>query len=59
MQTEVYTASNDGKITPNNLYQICWGLGGGGSSTNAITGKAKSKTMVNYLKDVLKISTIP
>ena len=35
------------------------GLGGGGGGTNAITSKAKSKTMGNYLKDALKISTIP
>ena len=56
---EVYTASNDGKITPNNLLPDLPGLGGGGGGTNAITGKAKSKTMGNYLKDALKISTIP
>ena len=35
------------------------GLGGGGGGTNAITGKAKTKTMGNYMKDALKISTIP
>ena len=56
---EVYTASNDGKITPNNLLPDLPGLGGGGGGTNAITGKAKSKTMGNYLKDALKILTFP
>ena len=35
------------------------GLGGGGGGTNAITSKAKTKTMGNYMKDLLKISTIP
>ena len=35
------------------------GLGGGGGGTNAITDKAKTKTMGNYMKDLLKISTIP
>ena len=39
---EVYTASNDGKITPNNLLPNLPGLGGGGGGTNAITDKAKS-----------------
>ena len=56
---EVYTASNDGKITPNNLLPDLPGLGGGGGGTNAITDKAKSKTMGNYLKDALKILTFP
>ena len=56
---EVYTASNDGKITPNNLLPDLPGLGGGGGGTNAITSKAKSKTMGNYLKDALKILTFP
>ena len=56
---EVYTASNDGKITPNNLLPNLPGLGGGGGGTNAITDKAKSKTMGNYLKDALKILTFP
>ena len=35
------------------------GLGGGGGGTNAITGKAKTKTIGNYMKDAFKISTIP
>ena len=35
------------------------GLGGGGGGTNSITDKAKTKTMGNYMKDALKISTIP
>ena len=35
------------------------GLGGGGGGTNAITSKAKNKTIGNYMKDAFKISTIP
>ena len=35
------------------------GLGGGGGGTDAITGKAKTKTIGNYMKDAFKISTIP
>ena len=35
------------------------GLGGGGGGTNAITDKAKTKTIGNYMKDAFKISTIP
>ena len=35
------------------------GLGGGGGGTNSITDTAKTKTMGNYMKDLLKISTIP
>ena len=35
------------------------GLGGGGGGTNAITGKAKTKTMGNYMKDAFKIATFP
>ncbi len=56
---EVYTASNDGKITPNNLLPDLPGLGGGGGGTDAITGKAKSKTLGAYMSDAFKISTIP
>ena len=56
---EVYTASNDGKITPNNLLPDLPGLGGGGGGTDSVTSKAKSKTMGNYLKDALKILTFP
>ena len=35
------------------------GLGGGGGGTNAITDKAKTKTMGNYMKDAFKIATFP
>ena len=35
------------------------GLGGGGGGTDAITGKAKSKTLSAYMSDAFKISTIP
>ena len=35
------------------------GLGGGGGGTDAITSKAKTKTIGNYMKDAFKISTIP
>ena len=35
------------------------GLGGGGGGTNAITSKAKNKTIGNYMNDALKISPIP
>ena len=35
------------------------GLGGGGGGTDAITGKAKTKTVGNYAKDMLKSLTIP
>jgi len=35
------------------------GLGGGGGGTNAITGKAKTKTLGNYAKDAFKIATFP
>ena len=35
------------------------GLGGGGGGTDAITGKARTKTIGNYMKDAFKISTIP
>jgi len=35
------------------------GLGGGGGGTNAITMKAKSKTLGAYMSDAFKISTIP
>ena len=41
----------DGKELP--------GLGGGGGGTNAITGKAKTKTFKNRVKDVGKILTFP
>ena len=35
------------------------GLGGGGGGTDAITSKAKSKTLSAYMTDAFKISTIP
>ena len=35
------------------------GLGGGGGGTDAITDKAKTKTIGNYAKDAVKIGTIP
>ena len=41
----------DGKELP--------GLGGGGGGTNAITAKAKGKTLKNRIKDVGKILTFP
>ena len=50
---EVYTASNDGKITPNNLLPDLPGLGGGGGAPMQLC-VLKSKTMVNYQKTYLK-----
>ena len=41
----------DGKELP--------GLGGGGGGTNAITDKAKSKSLKNRVKDVGKLATVP
>ena len=35
------------------------GLGGGGGGTDAVTSKAKSKTLGAYMSDAFKISTIP
>ena len=35
------------------------GLGGGGGGTNAITDKAKGKSLKNRIKDVGKILTFP
>ena len=35
------------------------GLGGGGGGTNAITAKAKGKTLKNRIKDVGKVLTFP
>ena len=35
------------------------GLGGGGGGTNAITDKAKGKTLKNRIKDVGKMATVP
>ena len=46
-------------LFPNNELPDLPGLGGGGGGTNAITGKAKTKTIGNYMKDAFKISTIP
>ena len=46
-------------LFPNNELPDLPGLGGGGGGTDAITGKAKTKTIGNYMKDAFKISTIP
>ena len=46
-------------LFPNNELPDLPGLGGGGGGTNAITGKAKTKTIGTYMKDAFKISTIP
>ena len=46
-------------LFPNNGLPDLPGLGGGGGGTDAITGKAKTKTIGNYMKDAFKISTIP
>ena len=35
------------------------GLGGGGGGTDAITDKAKSKSIKNRIKDVGKLATVP
>ena len=35
------------------------GLGGGGGGTNAITDKAKGKSLKNRIKDVGKLATVP
>ena len=56
---EVYTASNDGKITPNNLLPDLPGLGGGGGGTDSITDKAKTKSLGKKISDVGKILTFP
>tara|TARA_B100001778_G_scaffold11922_1_gene9368 strand:- start:737 stop:1228 length:492 start_codon:yes stop_codon:yes gene_type:complete len=46
-------------LFPNNELPDLPGLGGGGGGTNAITSKAKSKTLGTYMSDAFKISTIP
>ena len=46
-------------LFPNDEFPNLPGLGGGGGGTNAITGKAKSKTIGAYVSDAFKISTIP
>ena len=46
-------------LFPNDEFPNLPGLGGGGGGTNAITGKAKSKTLGAYMSDAFKISTIP
>ena len=50
---------NSKNLFPNNEPPNLPGLGGGGGGTNAITGKAKSKTLGAYMSDAFKISTIP
>ena len=50
---------NSKNLFPNNEPPNLPGLGGGGGGTNAITGKAKSKTLSAYMSDAFKISTIP
>ena len=35
------------------------GLGGGGGGTNAITDKAKGKSLKNRIKDIGKLATVP
>tara|TARA_Y200000002_G_scaffold357314_1_gene339733 strand:- start:4663 stop:5391 length:729 start_codon:yes stop_codon:yes gene_type:complete len=51
---EVFQAPSSGNVLSNNSLP---GLGGGGGGTNAITGKAKSKTMGAYTSDFLKRMT--
>ena len=46
-------------LFPNNEPPNLPGLGGGGGGTDAITSKAKSKTLSAYMTDAFKISTIP
>ena len=46
-------------LFPNNEPPNLPGLGGGGGGTDAITSKAKSKTLGAYMSDAFKISTIP
>ena len=42
-------------LFPNNEPPNLPGLGGGGGGTDAITGKAKSKTLIDYITDAFKI----
>ena len=51
--------SGDGGSIDFDMMKKLGGLGGGGGGTNAITSKAKNKTISNYVKDAFKISTIP
>ena len=51
--------SGDGDSIDFDMVKKLGGLGGGGGGTNAITGKAKSKTLGAYMSDAFKISTIP
>ena len=51
--------SGDGDSIDFDMVEKLGGLGGGGGGTNAITGKAKSKTLSDYMTDAFKISTIP
>ena len=50
---DVKTVDTNKKIPP------VTGLGGGGGGTNAITMKAKGKTLKNRIKDVGKLATVP
>ena len=50
---------NTKKFFNENEFPDLPGLGGGGGGTDAITSKAKTKTIGNYMKDAFKISTIP
>ena len=52
--TTTTTESVDGMKIPK-----VTGLGGGGGGTDAVTSKAKSKTLVNTVKDLAKIATFP
>ena len=52
---EGYTQYEGGLRTTPNLP----GLGGGGGGTNAVTGKAKTKTLGNTARDLVKIATFP
>ena len=51
--------SGDGDSIDFDMVEKLGGLGGGGGGTDAITGKAKSKTLIDYMTDAFKISTIP
>ena len=50
---------NSKNLFPNNEPPNLPGLGGGGGGADAITSKAKSKTLGAYISDAFKISTIP
>ncbi len=53
-------AMNEGAINPNKFSGMPKvELGGGGGGTDAITDKAKSKTLGNRIKDIGKLATVP